>query len=313
MKIIYSNVSAVHVFDEAFKLIEMIPFKDVESGIKLREGEWLDEELKLIDKFKHEKLIFLGYKKEKLIKITQDINKLRRIPVAVDWKANYVLAGYELKNSLLSDAIIIQALKSHDDLERIFNTIVMRVRDWYELYYPELSREISDNKEFVFAVLKNKEVKETVGFIEDKSDISAIISLAKLAAGVLDEIVKLENYIEGLMKKCCPNILGVAGAVLGARLISLAGSIENLALMPYSTLQLLGAEKALFRHLRTHKKPPKHGVIITHTLVANAKNKGKASRNLAEKISIAARIDFFKGGDVSKKLMEDLIKKLKNV
>ena len=311
MKIIYSNVSAVYLID-GNRVIEKLPL-NIEEAVKLKEGQWLSAEIKLIEKHKKENLIYLGYKKfkRKGIKISQDINKLVNLPVEIDWESNYKLAGYELKRGMMRDAVIIRAVKAYDDLERVFNTITMRIRDWYDLYQPELSREIEDNKEFISAILSDKKIKESIGFIQKKEDIEAIKRLASLGKGIIEQQNVIENYLGNLMKELCPNVLGVAGAVLGARLISLAGSLRNLALMPYSTLQLLGAEKALFRHLRTHKKPPKHGVIITHPFIAKAKNKGKASRNLAEKISIAARIDFFKGKDESLKLMEDLNKTVK--
>ena len=98
--------------------------------------------------------------------------------------------------------------------------------------------------------------------------------------------------------------------IWGARLIALAGSFERLATLPASTIQILGAEKALFRHIKTGAKSPKHGVILQHPLVLDAKAKGKAARQVADKISIAARIDFFKGefrGDI---LIKELREKL---
>jgi len=99
--------------------------------------------------------------------------------------------------------------------------------------------------------------------------------------------------------------------MLGARLISIAGSLERLARLPSSTIQILGAEKALFRHLRSGAKPPKHGVILQHPIVSGAKNKGRAARKLASKTAIAAKMDFYGNRDISKKLKEDLEAKMK--
>lgn len=318
MKIIYSNVNGVFVLNEKFQVIDeknFVPEDLIEKNLQLKNGEWLDEEKDFIKKDNDEKLIFLGFKKKKLkgIKISQDINKLRRIPLSINWENNYKVSAFDLKNSFNRDILIIQAIRSYDDLDRIFHGLTMRIRDWYDLYLPELSRDVVDNEEFIPLIVdNNQKINGTVGFIEDKDDIVEIIDLAKLALKILQERNKIEKYINKLMEKQCPNVMGVAGAILGARLLSLAGSLERLATMPYTTLQLLGAEKALFRHLRAHKKPPKHGVIMSHSLIASAKHKGKASRLLAQKISISARVDFFKGDYIADKLNRELNKKLKN-
>ncbi len=115
------------------------------------------------------------------------------------------------------------------------------------------------------------------------------------------------------MKDYCPNITVVAGVMVGAKLIALAGDLKRLILFPSSTVQLLGAEKALFRHMKTGARVPKHGIIHEHALVAKAskENKGKAARALADKISMAAKIDYFKGefiGDKLKKKLEERFK-----
>jgi nucleolar protein 56 len=99
------------------------------------------------------------------------------------------------------------------------------------------------------------------------------------------------------MGKYCPNLLELAGATIAARLIELGKGLKHLALLPASTVQLLGAEKALFRHLKTGSRSPKYGVIINHPLIQSAPRdkRGKASRMLADKLSLCARLDYFKG------------------
>jgi nucleolar protein 56 len=99
------------------------------------------------------------------------------------------------------------------------------------------------------------------------------------------------------MKNYCPNVLELAGATIGAKLIELAKSLKRMALLPASTVQLLGAEKALFRHLKLKTKSPKYGVIFQHPLIQNAKRseRGKMARRLADKLSLCARLDYFKG------------------
>ncbi|HDJ25954.1 MAG TPA: C/D box methylation guide ribonucleoprotein complex aNOP56 subunit, partial [Candidatus Bathyarchaeota archaeon] len=125
----------------------------------------------------------------------------------------------------------------------------------------------------------------------------------------------LERYIDAVMEEIAPNLKAVAGALLGARLISLAGGLEKLAKMPSSTVQVLGAEKALFRALRTGGKPPKHGVIFQHYYVKGSKRwqRGKIARALAGKISMAARIDAFSGRYIGDQLKAELDRRVEEI
>ena len=102
-----------------------------------------------------------------------------------------------------------------------------------------------------------------------------------------------EKYMERLMEEVSPNLLKTAGSLIGARLISLAGTLKNLSEMPSSKIQVLGAEKALFRHLKEKTKAPKFGIIFSHESITTAVEKGKASRKLASEISRAVRIDYY--------------------
>ena len=118
------------------------------------------------------------------------------------------------------------------------------------------------------------------------------------------------------MDELCPNTKAVCGVLTGAKLIEHAGSLKRLSEMPASTIQILGAEKALFRHMKTGAKPPRHGIIVHHPLIAKAPEKihGKIARALADKISIASKVDYFQGkfiGDKLKKELEDKFNDLK--
>jgi nucleolar protein 56 len=112
----------------------------------------------------------------------------------------------------------------------------------------------------------------------------------------------LGNYLRSKMAGMAPNLSALIGDVVGARLISHAGSLTNLAKAPASTVQILGAEKALFRALKTKGNTPKYGLIFHSSFIgrAAAKNKGRISRYLANKCSIAARIDSFSERATSK-------------
>jgi len=130
-----------------------------------------------------------------------------------------------------------------------------------------------------------------------------------------NEMKRLEEQIECDMQKIAPNTSIIVGSIIGARLISIAGGLERLAVMPASTIQVLGAEKALFRFKKEGGKPPKHGVIFQHPLINRAplKDRGKIARVLAAKIAIAVKADVFTKKDVSDILKEDLEKRLKEI
>ena len=123
-----------------------------------------------------------------------------------------------------------------------------------------------------------------------------------------------ENYLTKIMEEFCPNITAISGALIGAKLIGYAGSLKRLALLPASTVQLLGAEKAFFRFLKDKgSRPPKYGVLFQHGLVAKVKKpeRAKLVRMIADKVSIAAKVDYFKGKFVGDKLRKEIEEKFK--
>jgi nucleolar protein 56 len=210
-----------------------------------------------------------------------------------------------------------------DEIDKVINNLAKRLREWYELYNPEFSRSIESHEKFAELIQKKtrkellKEVKiseqESMGAEISKKDLEPVMNLAKEISSLFSLRAEQIKYIEKSMKEQLPNVSAVCGEIIGAKLLAVAGSLEKLALFPASTVQMLGAEKALFRHIKTGAKPPKFGIIINHPLVTNAKQseKGKVARMLADKISIAARIDFFKGefrGDTLRKEVEKRFK-----
>jgi nucleolar protein 56 len=142
--------------------------------------------------------------------------------------------------------------------------------------------------------------------------MSPISQLASFGVEILKIKDNLEKYIEESMKDVAPNLQTLVGSLLGARLISLAGNLENLAKRSSGTVQVLGAEKALFRHLRSGEDPPKHGVIFQSPLIHSAKlhQRGKIARALAGKLSIAARVDYFSGEFIGPTLVNNLEKRI---
>lgn len=221
--------------------------------------------------------------------------------------------------SVGDDNLISQAISAVEELDKAANLLVRRLREWYELYSPEFSRSVGDNEAFVRLVMersKAEQLKElglaaTMGADLAKPDVEAALSLAGSIKSLYEQRARLEAYLESVMRRHCPNLLVLAGPTVGARLLREAGSLRRLAMEKASTIQLFGAEKALFRHIKTGARPPKHGFIITHPLVARApaKGKGKAARALADKLSIACRVDYFKGEPIGQRLKEELEKR----
>mmetsp|Transcript_4810 Transcript_4810/g.17314 ORF Transcript_4810/g.17314 Transcript_4810/m.17314 type:complete len:507 (-) Transcript_4810:169-1689(-) len=222
-----------------------------------------------------------------------------------------------------ADNMIIQSICLLDTLDKDINTFVMRVREWYSWHFPELGKIVNDNYMYVrlAQVIKDKStlteeklpaMTEITGEEEKANeileaarssmgqDISPIdlINVDAFAARVISlaEYRKtLFDYLTEKMHTVAPNLATLIGEVVGARLISHAGSLTNLAKYPASTVQILGAEKALFRALKTKSNTPKYGLIYNSTFIGRAqqKNKGRISRYLANKCSIACRIDCF--------------------
>ncbi|MGV8171141.1 MAG: NOP5/NOP56 family protein [Candidatus Woesearchaeota archaeon] len=236
--------------------------------------------------------------------------------------ANIVLVKKVIAESVNTDNHIIQSINAVGELDRICNTLVKRVREWYGYYYPELSHDTIDNEQFIKRVLqKTKEEhmmerNETVsmGPSISETDLNMILSYARQVDDMYLEREKLINYIDNTLMAYCPNMYSLTGGLIGAKLLEKAKSLRHLAFLPSSTIQLLGAEKALFRHLRNKKiRPPKHGLILSHPLVMDSKraDRGAAARMFAAKISIAARVDYFKGEFIGDQLREELEKQLK--
>jgi nucleolar protein 56 len=223
-----------------------------------------------------------------------------------------------------NDNHIIQAIATLDHLDKAVNTFSMRVREWYSWHFPELIKIVSDNHTYAKLALaigdkktlSDDRLHDIAALVNDDADIAqAIIDAGKVSMGqdlseqdmenvssFANRVVKLAEYRKSLyqylvnkMAIVAPNLAALIGEVVAARLISHAGSLTNLSKYPASTVQILGAEKALFRALKTKGNTPKYGLIYHSSFIgrAGAKNKGRISRFLANKASIASRIDNF--------------------
>jgi nucleolar protein 56 len=220
------------------------------------------------------------------------------------------------------DLHLVNAIQALDELDRFLNIMTERTMEWYGLHFPELQEILRDNLALAKLVIEigtrgtfDKETLEKQGFGDKKAeaialaaekskggtiadkDMRRIVGLAELAVKTATEREKLAETVESTMNKIAPNVTQVAGATIGARLIARAGGLERMARLPASTIQVLGAEKALFRAIRTGSRPPKHGILFQHEAVHMAPKwqRGKIARTLANKIAIAARIDYYRG------------------
>ncbi|CAN6226445.1 unnamed protein product [Urochloa humidicola] len=241
------------------------------------------------------------------------------------------------------DNMVIQAIFLLDTLDKDINSFSMRVREWYSWHFPELVKIVNDNYLYAkiakFVVNKSdlaeKDIPALADLTGDEDKAKEIVEAAKASMGqdlspvdlinvqqFAQKVMNLSEYRKNLyeylvtkMNDIAPNLTSLIGEIVGARLISHAGSLSNLAKCPASTLQILGAEKALFRALKTRGNTPKYGLIFHSSFIgrASTKNKGRMARYLANKCSIASRIDCYSESNTSifgQKLREQVEERL---
>lgn len=267
------------------------------------------------------------------------------------------------------DNMIIQSIALLDQLDKDINTFSMRIREWYSYHFPELVKIVPENYTFarLAKFIKNRKEltddslegleeitmdsgkaqaileasRSSMGMDISPIDLLNIEMFASRVISLADYRKQLAEYLRTKMSDVAPNLATLIGEQVGARLIAHAGSLTNLAKYPASTVQILGAEKALFRALKTRGNTPKYGLLFHSTFIGRAgtKNKGRISRYLANKCSIASRIDcfteipnqvfgeklrqqvedrlkFYETGDIPKKnieVMQEAIEEVKNL
>ncbi|XP_041997728.1 probable nucleolar protein 5-2 [Salvia splendens] len=248
---------------------------------------------------------------------------------------SHSLSRYKLKFSPDKvDTMIIQAISLLDDLDKELNTYAMRVREWYGWHFPELAKIVQDNilyaksvklmgyrsnaakldfseilPEEVEAELKEAAVISMGTEVSDL-DLENIKDLCNQVLSLSEYRAQLYDYLKSRMNTIAPNLTALVGELVGARLIAHGGSLLNLAKQPGSTVQILGAEKALFRALKTKHATPKYGLIYHASLIGQAapKHKGKISRSLAAKAALAIRCDALGDGEDATMGLENRIK-----
>ncbi|WP_332881603.1 NOP5/NOP56 family protein [Methanosarcina horonobensis] len=211
----------------------------------------------------------------------------------------------QVSEALTPDQRIVQAVEALDDINETTNSLSERLFEWYGGYFPESGLNGESLAYFVAKYGSRENIppddplylkaRDSMGAKLETADESLLKGFAESVCSLYDRRKQIEAYIEDSMASLAPNLTMLAGPMLGARLISVAGSLEKLAAFPSSTIQVIGANKALFKHLRSRAPSPKHGIIYSHPLINTSPwwVRGKVARALAAKLSLAARIDFY--------------------
>ncbi len=243
-----------------------------------------------------------------------------------------------LKSAFKSrDMLVGHLSRTIDELDDIINILGERLEEWYGVYFPELklddkvdyakvvtilNRENPDMSQLALAVGSDRakkiaiSTKTSLGVNLPESDLSECKALAEKFISLYELRTHFLEYEEHLTKEVCPNIAYLAGSDIAAKLIAHVGTLSRLALLPASTIQVLGAEKALFKHLKNKRiAPPKHGIIFIHPKISsNAKKvRGRIARVLANKIAIAAKADAFTKNFIADKLKQDFEQRCEEV
>jgi nucleolar protein 56 len=229
------------------------------------------------------------------------------------------------------DLHISQSIKALDEMDVMINGLSSRLREWYGLHFPELDNIIDSINGYAQIVMAGKredlstKVYEDAGFPESKVQMLSVIQeksrggdISKENLAIVQSIAnqilemakmrkKIEDHIETEMNTIAPNVAAILGTAVGARILAKSGSLKKMATLPASTIQVLGAEKALFRSLKTGTQPPKHGILFQHPIVHAAPRwqRGKMARAIASKAAIAARVDVY-GAGLNQTLLEKL-------
>jgi len=326
------SLAGLFVFDEKNKLIKYKLFeKNPEEIARKLEKFENQEEFPELQGVKREikDLIIkqpntaTEYFRENFRKIVIDLGFVKDDSELNKLINSVAIAGVKMKITLIErrDKLIIQTVSSLSDLEKILNAMSERLREWYGLHYPEL--DIKDHEKFAekIAELGFREnfeyFKKSMGMRLREEDIKVLQEYASQLKAMYVLRKSIERYLEKIVPEEVPNLNALLGSILAARLLALAGSLEKLAKMPSSTIQLLGSEKMLFKYLKGGKrgKPPRFGILYLHPAINTAKRElqGKIARLLSAKLTIAARADFYTKKDMSKELLEDYKKKLEEI
>lgn len=322
-----TNIMGVFALDRegkvvAYKLFPKKPEVIAEKLKESRKGEIIEEERTVLNKLRlagYKEVIWDKKAKDGFIACVYDPdhrgkeiakNEFRKMAMDTRFattqaelneiltKVNALLTKQEV-GRIKSDKVIMQVVGIVDELDSSLNSLSERLREWYGMFSPETVRDVKSHEKLAEMLSKSSAESEVKGFSKSLYELYRTRD-------------SLSKYLESACKQTIPNLSEVAGPLLASRLLALAGGLEKIAKLPSSTVQLLGAEKALFRHLKGEGKPPKYGILFGHPLIQNAPKplKGKVARLVAAKISLAAKMDQYSEKDEGKQIRKDLEKRV---
>jgi nucleolar protein 56 len=326
-------VAGLFVFNEEnklikFKLFEKTPEEIAKKIDLLEKGGEVQELKELENEFEDLEIKQPNQATEFLRKNLREI-VISSGFVKNDLELNQILSSFSIAKAKLSislierrDKLIVQTVSALSDLEKILNAMSERLREWYGLHYPEL--EIKDHERFAQQLAEKglresfEDFEKSMGMQLKEDDIKVLQEYASQLKSMYVLRKNIEKYLEKIVPEEIPNLNTLLGSVLAARLLALAGSLERLAKMPSSTIQLLGSEKRLFKFLKSKekdKRPPRFGLLYLHPDISTNKRElqGKIARLLSSKLTLAARADFYTKKNMSKELLEDYKKKLEEI
>jgi len=257
--------------------------------------------------------------------------------------SEYGLFSHEVLNEItrmdvheeLSDreALLIPAVQLLGELDTVLNGLSSRMREWYGVHFPEMGNRVKEHEDYARIItkmgdkenitakglmemsLKKKDadrieeaIERSVGASFDAGDMKIVSDFAQRTLDLYKYREALIEYIAVVTNEVAPNVAYIAGPTLGAKLIEKAGGLKRLGMMPSSTIQVIGAEKAMFRAIKSNARPPKHGLLYQHHYVNSAprNRRGNRARSLAAKIAIASRADLFSGDFIAEELVAQL-------
>jgi len=336
--------------DETNRIIAFRPFpknpEKIAEKLKTSEIEIIEEEKQLqqeLWKKNYKEFVFAirktGVKHAELDNAAEQFVKENLKKLAVDkgfakdqvefnqflTKVNLELTKVKIKRAIGRDSLAVQAIGAIEELDKSINVFVERLREFYGLHFPEMDRAVSSHREYAKLIEKygkregiaeaelREMAKKSMGTELKEEDVAAIQSFASEILRLYELRDRMMRYLENILKEVAPNFTELATPALAAKLIAKAGGLDKLSRMPSSTIQLIGAEKSLFRFLHGKGKSPRFGILYYHPFVLNApeKLKGKVARILSAKLSIAAKMDFYSKQNKADELKKDLNEKIR--
>lgn len=351
---IATNPTGTFAFDSNGRLIEFVSFgrdaaKAAEKMMAAQSGQVLPEESLLATRIKKKTFDEVSWSRDASIPgvrcATEKENPaesqlktdFRKLAKEAGWDDNAELNRFMSTVGMLmakgqmkdvrKDLIIVRAIGVHDELEKTLNTLSEHLREWYGLYFPEASKTVQSHDKFAVLVSKGSRrekiedqklapmAQSSSGMDFSDEDLKSVSLYSAKIADLYAEKKRISEYIRIVADAAIPNTSTVAGHLLAARLLSKTGGLEKMARLPSSTIQLLGAEKALFRHLKDQGKSPKYGLIYQHPLIQMAPMaaRGKIARMIAAKLTLAVRMDQYSEKRVGEDLKKDLEAQVKRL